>query len=356
VLVDTLEAGGAERVAVEVACRLDVARYSPHVLVTRWSGPLEKRLRAAGIAVTVLDRRRRISPRAYRRALNVVRDVDLIHAHKQGSAFWGALLSRVTGVPLLAHEHSGATHASRLVRLTNRRWIGPRATLFVCPSASVAQSLVAHGVPRSRIRVIANGVDFEGSLSREEARNRLGLANDGFVVGIVARLRPEKAHEVLFEAIAELQAMGRDVTTCVVGSGPREPILRRTAATLGIADSVVWSGARADAPALGRAFDVAVVCSDWEGLPLAALEAMAAGVPLVATAVGALPELLRDDAGMLVPSRSPPALAAALARVMDRPDEAAARACRAHQRAERDYGIDAMAATLQDAYGAILSR
>ena len=138
-------------------------------------------------------------------------------------------------------------------------------------------------------------------MSRSAARRELALSPTAFVVGIVARLRPEKNHEILLRATARLVADNRDVTICAVGDGPRRAYLEHLAKDLGVADRLVWAGERTEAGRLVTAFDIAVLCSAWEGLPLAALEAMVAGVPVIATAVGGLPDLLVGGAGVLVP-------------------------------------------------------
>src|SRR5688572_24028665 len=106
-------AGGAERLAVEVACALDTTRFAPHVVVTRTTGPLERLLVEGGVPYTVLGRTRKFDIGAWRRAHRLARDSDLIHAHKFGSNVWGAMLSRLARRPLVGHEHNFAATSSR---------------------------------------------------------------------------------------------------------------------------------------------------------------------------------------------------------------------------------------------------
>jgi glycosyltransferase involved in cell wall biosynthesis len=192
-------------------------------------------------------------------------------------------------------------------------------------------------------------------MPRDAARRELGLEDRSFTIGIVGRLRPEKAHEVLLEATAKLARTGRDVRLCVVGDGPRRGELGLLAARLGIDGRVTWAGEHQDAARLASAFDAAVICSHWEGLPLAALESMSAGVPLVATQVGGLPTLLGGGAGSLVPPADPDALAAALAAVMDQPHTAERSAEVARQRILDQYSFDAMVRRIQSIYDAVLA-
>ena len=356
-MVDSLLAGGAERVAVEIACSLDRERYAPHVLVTREGGVLVELLERHDVPFTVLGRTDAFDLYPWRRAhRHLVDDADVLHAHKFGSNAWGALLSRTSGVPLVVHEHNFSAQPSRSRRLIDRRWIARRAQRVLCVSDSVADVERACGVPDRLIEVVPNGVRIGDAWPRGAARAELGLAHDSFTVGIVGRLRPEKAHEVLLEAIAQLAVQqGRDIRLCVVGDGPRSAELQLLAGTLGIAGRVTWAGERRDAATLARAFDVGVVCSHWEGLPLAALESMAAGVPLVASAVGGLPTLLTGDAGTLVPPADPAALAAALAALMDDPARHAALGRAGLARVQATYSFDAMVDRVQHVYDDVLA-
>jgi glycosyltransferase involved in cell wall biosynthesis len=354
-MVDSLLAGGAERVAVEVACGLDRARFEPHVLVTRGDGPLRDLLDAAGVPVTILGRDDALDLVPWRQAhRHLVRNADLLHSHKFGSNAWGALLSRTARVPLVVHEHNFSEVASRSRRFIDRRWIASRAGRVLCVSDSVADVERACGVPERLIEVVPNGVHLNAAWPRGASRAELGIEGRSFTVGIVGRLRPEKAHEVLLEAIGELARSGRDVRLCIVGDGPRRADLQLLAGKLGIASRVSWAGERRDAATLASAFDVAVVCSHWEGLPLAALEAMAAGVPLVATAVGGLPDLLRDDAGTLVKPADPSALSDAIRRLLDDPSARDRIASAGRERVAELYGFDGMVRRIQDTYVAVL--
>jgi glycosyltransferase involved in cell wall biosynthesis len=355
-LIDSFGAGGAERIAVEVASGLDRERYSPIVVATRHGGPLENVLRQAGVDYVVLGRRRGFSPRKYLRVHRLLRNVDLIHSHKFGSNLWGALLSRTTRVPLVARDPTFSGIRSRLRTYGYRWWIAPVARCIICPSVSLAQSLYDEGVPHELVEVIPNGVRLDAALPRQQARAELGLDPSAFVVGIVARLREEKAHEVLFRAAAQLRDDGRDVTVCVVGDGPRRAALVETAAGLGLDGSVVWAGERAEAKRLPAAFDVGVICSDFEGLPVAALETLAAGVPMVCTAVGTMPDILSDGAGLIVPVQDHAALATAIRRFIDDRSAAAEAGLRARDVVRRHYEFQQMVTAFERVYDRVLGR
>jgi glycosyltransferase involved in cell wall biosynthesis len=354
-IIDSFQAGGAERIAVEVASCLDRERYSPIVVATRHGGPLEEVLHQAEVDYVVLGRRRGFSPRKYRRAHRLLRNVDLIHSHKLGSNLWGALLARSTGVPLVAREPTFSGVRSWQRTYGYRWWIAPVAQRIICPSTIVAQSLYDEGVRRELVEVIPNGVRLDAALPRHEARVELGLGHDAFVIGIVARLREEKAHEVLFKAAAKLREEGRNVTVCVVGDGPRRAALVETAATLGLDGHVRWAGERREAKRLAAAFDVGVICSDFEGLPVAALEMLAAGVPMVATAVGTMPTILSEGAGFTVPVRDHAALAKAILRFIEDRELAARAGVRARDIIRQQYGFDEMVKAFERVYERVLT-
>lgn len=356
-MVDSLLAGGAERVAVELACALDRARFESHVLVTRDDGPLRELLEREDVPFTILGRTDALDLRPWRAAhRHLVDEADILHSHKFGSNAWGALLARTARVPLVVHEHNFSQEPSRSRRIIDRRWIASRARRVLCVSETVADIERACGVPDRLIELVPNGVRIDDAWPRGAARAELGLSHASFTVGIVGRLRPEKAHEVLLEAIAALAiTQGRDVRLCIVGDGPRSAELQLLAGKLGIASRVTWAGERRDAATLARAFDAGVICSHWEGLPLAALESMAAGVPLVASAVGGLPTLLEGRAGLLVPPADSTELAHAIAQLMDDDAARASIAAAGHRRVAERYSFAGMVDRVQDIYDDVLA-
>jgi glycosyltransferase involved in cell wall biosynthesis len=352
-MIDSLLGGGAERVAVEAALALDPDRYVPHVLLTREGGPLEERLGAGGIDYTILGRRRGFTPRLFARARAVIHSTDLLHAHKFEGGMWGALLARAARRPLVAHEHTFDGASSLRRTLGYRGLIAPTASTIICVSEGVAASLRAEGVRPDKLEVIPNGVPIDAAIDRVAARSELGLDRGGKVIGLVARLRPEKQHELALAALACLREQGDDVVLCAVGDGPRAAELRELGERLGVGDAVVWAGERPDAQRLHRAFDVVLLCSSYEGMPLAALEALVAGVPVVSTAVGAMPELLADGRGSIV-GDEPGAIAAGLRSTLERsPAEFDGEAFRERSRAA--FGVDRLARDLERVYDRALA-
>jgi glycosyltransferase involved in cell wall biosynthesis len=350
VLVDTLAAGGAERVAVDFASNVNRRAYEPHVVATKTGGPLEEQLVAAGIPYTVLGRHRRLAPRPALRALELARGSDLIHSHLFGNNVWGALLSRSAGIPLVAHEHNRVGRHVWSERAFDRLLIGSTADYVLCVSDQVGRPLIAAGVDRTKIEVLPNGVALDDVLSRADARRELGLASTDVVIGCVASLRPEKAHDVLLRGFALIRARSPAPRLCIVGDGAERARLETYASTLGIQDRVLWAGERRNAGRLVSAFDVAVLCSRSEGLPLSALEAMAGGTPLIASRAGSLPTLLDDGAGLLVETNDPVRLASAIELLLADKALALEFAQRARTVIAERYQLSTVVKRLEDIY------
>lgn len=355
-LLDTLRAGGAERIAVEVACALDRRRFASSVVAVRYTGALEQTLVDAGVPYTILGRKGKgMPPRIFRRLTKLVAASDIVQANMFAGSCWGALLARRTGVPLVTRDPMWTGEGSHFRTVAYRTLIGPAARRIITPSKIVADSIVGEGVDRAKLVVIPNGVRLNASLERGAARAELGLHEDEFVVGIIARLREQKRHDVLLRAIAQLRSDGRQLRLCIVGDGEEESALRSLAATLGIGDAVAWAGERRDARRLAGAFDVAVICSWWEGLPVAGLEVLAAGTPLVATPVGALPEVMEGGVGMFVDVGDVDGLARAIAELQDSPQRRAKLSELGRNRIRDRYSFDAMVAGFTRVYDHILT-
>jgi glycosyltransferase involved in cell wall biosynthesis len=216
------------------------------------------------------------------------------------------------------------------------------ATRVVAVSDGVAGRIVHAGYPAAKVRVIENGVTPMRPPDRAAARDRLGLPATAPVAVCIARLVPQKRHDLLVAAWRDVPA---DALLLLAGAGPTEVRIRQQAARAGLAGRVRLLGERRDIDVLLAAADVAVLPTDWEGLPISLLEAMSADVPIVASAV---PELVSTLTGVaeLVPTGSADALAAGLRRVLTDRDHAAKLRAAGRQAARTRYGIPRM----QEAY------
>lgn len=353
VLLDSIRRpGGGERLAVEGVIRLDPAEFDRTLCLSRWEESLEtaeparsilRRLRAQGVRVVGLERRSRFDLLAWRPLTRLLRGerTDVIHGHLFGSNLWATVLGRLCRVPVvIAHEHMWAYSGGRLRPFLDRWVIARFSDAFIAVSEQGRRQMVAvEGIPERDIVVIPNGVEPPPPGDGDGLRAELGIPAAAPLIGSVGHLRPEKAFEVLVDAAARL---GREVHLLIAGEGPERERLELLATTLGIEDRVHLPGARSDIGAVLAALDVAVCCSDFEGGPLSVMEYMGASLPIVATDVGGIPELIGDgETGLLAPARDPAALAAAIGRLLGDPELGRRLGVAAARRraAEHDVGV-----------------
>jgi glycosyltransferase involved in cell wall biosynthesis len=281
--------------------------------------------------------------RAYSRERAAIRRLceevlpDVVHTHGYRSDVVDGGVARAAGVPTVSTVH-GFTGGG----LRNRiyAWIQERAfrdfDAVVAVSQPIVERLERRGVPRARIHLIPNAFDGASAVvERATARERLGLPKDELTIGWVGRLSAEKGPDVFIDAIPLLSQPFP--AAAIVGGGPDEPALRERAARHGVDERMRWLGVVPGAGALLGAFDILVLSSRTEGIPIVLLEAAAAEVPIVATRVGGVASMFPDGEVLLVPPDDPRALAAAIDAVRSEPEAARERAMAARRRVERHF-------------------
>ena len=310
---DSLDIGGAERHVVSLATALARRGHDATVACSR-PGPLDAELAASGVTLRALSDglvKRRVSA-SYAQALTeLVRAhrFDLVHAHMHASAAAAAVACARTSVPLVITEHTEATWRDARDWRTSRSAYR-RAAHVIAVSASIGRRLVeVDRVPPRRVAAIPNAIPLPGGALNPLTRR---LASREPLIGTVARLVPEKGVEQFLLAAATILGELPRARFVVIGDGPLRESLVGCAERLGIADRVRFLGARIDGPQLITQLDVLAIPSlGNEGTPLVTLEALSAGVPVVASAVGGIPEQARRFACVTL---VPPGDAAALAR------------------------------------------
>jgi glycosyltransferase involved in cell wall biosynthesis len=355
-VVGNFVAGGAERHLLELWSRIDRARFRVEIACLHREGQFLPAVEALGWPVHDLRVGRRIySPSgigALWRLLHHVRAMrpDIIHGYLFGPSLYAVLAGRALGVPVVAVAKRNLDAFESRRQQAIQRFVHRSATHVTAVSEAVAGTVVAMGVPRERITVIPNGVDLE-RFGTPGDRAALGGSDGAPLIGSVACLAPRKDQATLIDALALLAARGVAWNAAVVGEGPERPALEAQLAARGLTGRVRLLGERNDVERLLPAFDVFVLSSREEGIPNALLEAMAAGRPAVATAVGGTPEVLSDpETGWLVPPGAPEALAVALEQALTDPAEAQRRGAAARRRATERLGIDAMVRAHQAFY------
>lgn len=356
-LIKGLGPGGAERLLVSLAGELDRDRVACQVAyLLPWKDHLVPELAALGVPATCLSTGRLWDPRWVWRLLRLVRRerFDVVHIHSPALAAIARIPLRLLGRrrPTIVYtEHnSWASYgpATRLLHRATFRLDDAQLAVSDDARASIPQRL------RDGVEVLVHGVPLDALRAnlpaRDEVRRDLGIGDDEVVVITVANFRLDKDYPTLLSAAAQVVATSPAVRFLTVGQGPLEETIHARHRDLGLGDRFVLLGYRDDVPRLLAAADVFAMSSTVEGYPVALMEAMAMGLPVVATAVGGVVTAVRDGQdGILVPARDPGALAAAILRVAGDGELRAQLAASAAERGA-DYSITRSAARLGELY------
>jgi glycosyltransferase involved in cell wall biosynthesis len=361
--------GGAERIAVRIATNLDRERFDSTLVVSRWPRPIERRsssasealaqLKAGGVRFRALRRVRKVQLAPWIRLARFMRSehVDVLHTHQFGTNVWGSVTGRLAGVPVvLAHEHTWSYEGNPVRRFLDREVVSRAADRFIAVSREDQRRMVeVEGVDPRRTLHIPLGIGDSSRPARHNVRSELGIPADAPVLGVVGNLRSQKAHQVLIRATAELVGRWPDLRVLLAGTGPERQSLEGLVGKLGLQHTVRLLGYRPDVPDVLAAMDIAVCSSDFEGTPIAILEYMDAGLPVVATAVGGVPDVLDDGVqGLLVPRRDPEALARALAELLSDPQRATAMGAHGRERRRTEFTLGVMIRRIEDLYSELV--
>jgi len=360
-LITDLDRGGAERIVVELAAHHDRRAFAVSVAWLRGAGTLRGELEGLGVPTAPL------APANARGLRERIRreGIDLLHSHLiRADLLAGAFASASGGPPWVTTKHN--THYFRGLRRPYR-WIDGARNRRAARVVAVSEAVRAHYIRTERLEestidVIPNGITPSGAVEdaaapaiRERARALLGADKDAAVVIQVGSLMRQKGHGVALAAVARLAGEGRGVTLAVVGAGALAPVLAARSRRLGIEDRVRFLGERADVRYLLHGADLFLLPSLWEGFGLALLEAMDAGLPVVASRVGGIPEVVRDgETGLLVPAGDSDALAHAMARLLADVDGRRRMGEAGRLRTRRLFRSDIMARRYEDLYVRLL--
>jgi glycosyltransferase involved in cell wall biosynthesis len=350
-----LNPGGTERLVVELAARLN-AEIPMMVCCLDDAGEWAAELETRGVAVTALQRKPGFRPGLGRAVAGAVRrhNATVVHAHHY-SPFVYSCLARLgrPAVQVVFTEHGRLSDAppSRKRRIANHALARcPRRVFAV--SDNLRAHLVGEGFSPGAVGVIYNGIDvgpLPDAVSRMRVRERLSAPRDAIVIGTIARLDPVKDLGTLIRATARIAAQ-LPVVVAVIGDGSERQRLEKLASDLGVGTQVRFLGHREDARDWLAGCDVYVNCSISEGVSLTILEAMAAGLPVVATRVGGTPEVVDDSCGWLIPARDPEGLAAALVDLAREPARRQALGRAARARVETEFTLDRMVSEYKRVY------
>jgi len=356
-LVENLELGGLESMAVDLAIAQRRAGHEVAVYCLFQAGPLAERLAAAGIPVVAFNKAPGFSVRAVlamARRLRADRPnrPDVVHGHNPGVHHYAALAAKLAGVPVcVSTRHSASDSQGRPYQERYFRWVQPLTAHVVFDCDFVQRGLQPKlGYPGAKCSVILNGIPLDGFLARPASPgNRLPRIR----FGTIGRLVPAKAHSILIDAFARVCQSAPGAELSIYGYGSLDAELRARIARLGLEGTVRMEGRTADSPGALAGLDVFVMSSVNEGLPLVLLEAMAAGLPVVSTNVGGIPEIVPKESGWLCPPGDAEALAAAMLRAAECGD-LRERGEFSRRLAAASYGIEHMAGRYEELYRRLL--
>jgi glycosyltransferase involved in cell wall biosynthesis len=359
-LINSGEVGGGGTHLLHLIPGLAQRGFSSEVGVGR-AGFASDELRAAGTPVHVLGPMGITAPLRIAALCRSVRP-DLLHLHGSRAGFLGTLAARAVGVrPVVytAHAFAFKRHLSRPLR-----WLAARADGVTCASASRVICLTnadvcaaaAHAIAVTHATVIANGIDLNRYREGKNIRHALRFDPAAPVVGMVARLVPDKDPLTFVRAAAQVSAMIPGARFLLVGDGPLRKDIEDEARALGLTGRLTVTGFRHDVPDLLASMDVVVLTSRWEGMPVSVLEAMASGKPLVASALPGLDAVIEDGrTGFLVPQGAEVHFARKVIDLLRDSGRRAAMGARARRKAAEEFGVERMVSATADLYRSTLA-
>jgi glycosyltransferase involved in cell wall biosynthesis len=348
---------GVKRLFAWMIPRFDASRFNVSLVSLRRKDLSEDTLEGFGVDVTYLARHK-FDPGTYGHLLGVLqrKRADLVHMHGYGATTFGRLCAWRLGIPAVLHEHANHTDTPWFQKVADRL-LAPHTDIAIAVSQSTAEFTVrARLMPADRTKVVYLGSpleEFARERSDEEraaARAAFGIDAETVAVGTVTRLMPSKGNEYLVDAVADITRRYPRVRVYIAGEGELEEDLRAQARALGLGERLVFLGFQRDVAAVLTALDIVVFPSLWEGTPLTAFEALAAGKPIVATDADGLLDILTDrkDA-LIVPKRDAGALARGVTDLIEQPELASRLAMEARRTGAR-YDISAFVRKMERLY------
>ncbi|SHG42975.1 N-acetyl-alpha-D-glucosaminyl L-malate synthase BshA [Thermosyntropha lipolytica DSM 11003] len=321
------EIGGAERLVLTLLKLLNRDRYEPY-LICLCPGPFASLARANGIKADTIAMRHKLDISTIRPLREYMRQkgIDIVHTHGVRANLVGRIAAHKEKLPVVTTFHSRLSYdydsrlaalvATLLTRMTNRY-----TDRFIAISYAIKEEILAMGVPDSKLQVIHNGLDtdkFKSNRDEKEVKRELGLSPDKKIVTMIARLHPVKGHKYFILAAREVMQHTKEVQFLIIGEGSLRPELEQMVRELHLEEEVLMPGYYNDIEDIYRISDLICVPSLMEGLGLVVLEAMFFRVPVIATRVGGIPEIIEDGKdGILIPPEDHRALAEKIIRLLE---------------------------------------
>ncbi len=356
-LIEGLNLGGAETKLMELVAHMDRDRFETVVCSLGMGDRIREEFEKVNVEFITMPRQRRIDPALIFKVAKLIRQkqIDIVMTTLFYADVLGALAGKFSRPKaVFSWETISAPEWLLPHRLLAYRFAIRFCTRVISVSHATAKWLVEkRGVPAKKVVVIPYGVNLDLYKAGEnpELRKKLGIEPDARVVGVVARLHPQKGHRYLIEAAPGIVARHPKTKFVIVGDGELREELKNLARQRGVAEHFMFLGFRKDVKDLLRTFDVFCLPSLYEGLPNVVLEAMATAKPVVATAVDGTPELIvNDETGYLVPPADPQALVEKISLLLENPERARAMGRNGAQRVEAEFSLEKQVRGFQELY------
>ncbi len=360
------ELGGAEMHILNLLTHMDRERFEVR-LCCLFPEPFVQVARANGIATDAVVMRHKLNIGIVDNLMEIIRgrQIDIVHTHGVRANLVGRLAAKLAGIKHIVttvHSVLEQDYPSFFARQVNR--LMERITInsverFVTVSDLLKQDLVGHGIPAVKITTIYNGVNlaaFRQERVTGDVRKDLGIAPDVPVLGMIARFHPVKGHRFFLEAAKTISRVRPDCRFLLVGSGQYRSEVEAMVKQLGLREQVIFTGYREDIVDVLHSLDILVISSLSEGFGLTAIEAMAMKVPVVATRVGGLPEIIKHGSnGILVPPAEGQAIAQAVLDLLANPEDSRAMAARAFEHVRENFSVEIMAKNTEQLYCSLMS-
>jgi len=355
--------GGSERITYDIVRRLDVQRYRPVLCTLYEPGEVGEWFIRDGYRFYSRLITHRYDPRAFGKLRTIIQreHVELVFLINQPlTCFWGFIMSKYCRIPVVAAVHDKFI-GERSLKLRLNRFLMNRMDVILAVAQGQRDQLVKGQYIREDIvRVVYNGIDldqFKPRVEREEQCRLLGLNSKAPIVGTVARLVHLKGVDVFLKAAEAVLKKFPSAQFVVVGDGPECHQLKRRSQALGIASSVRFLGSRGDVADTARVFNVGVLSSRTEALPMVILEYMSLSVPVVATNVGGVSEMVgHGETGLLISEDDPSALAGALEVLLSDPHKARKMGLRGRAKVESCFQISNTVSRTEQLFEKLLRR
>ncbi len=367
-LIDEAAIGGGQNHVLLLAGGIDKNKFDV-IVACEPKGYLVDELQKINIQNISIILKNRLNPVTLLRMIKLLKSIkpDVLHTHGGTPGFWGRVASKFYKVPAVVHTFHGIHYLTKPMNL--KKWIFKNIDRYlkiftdftICVAeADLTKGLKAKVLKANASGVVRNGIDiniFERIETWKEGRELLNIPADATVVGTIGRLHEQKGYEYLIDAAKHLIEENKSIYFLIVGEGELRTNLERQVSSLRISDKVIFAGARTDIPRLMTLFDLFVLPSLWEGLPLVLLEAMVSRVPIVATAVDGVMEIIEHNQdGILIPPKSSTAIKNGINILLNNKKFATNLTINAYKKVTTEFCSQKMVSGLEDIYINTLSK